>query len=496
MAFLPHFFRAVVQAFTLPHRRGGSPRRSSAGLSLESRVMLSVATPALVGHTAVGAGSDPAFEAPLSQLAKGDKASVSKGIDYSRLGNAVDALPPAQAIGQGGVALLGGGVDVDVAFRWMIDRMPGKDLSPGNSPGEFAGDFLILRASKSEGYNPYIYDMGGVNSVATLVVSTRSAANHPEVAQIISRAEAIFIAGGDQGDYVERWTNTPLQFALNARIQSGIPVGGTSAGADVLSQFIYSAEVNGVTSDVALANPFSNKVSLARDFVSPQSLPALGGTIVDTHFQVRDRMGRMAAFLARIDVAGWTAAPEQTLGIGLNEQTALLVEPEGLARVVGNSGGTIQPAVDFLRTPADALINCQPKQPLTYDRLEVARVTPGGTFDLSDWGSNWNSPGENTSFFTVTIRNGVLTTGPAATGSGSRRSLTGDIGWSARNSGSQSFSGSFPGTLGTLSGRRLMTVGDVPLATTRNPAATRFRRSGTTGDLLNPMPSPDEWLLA
>ena len=259
----------------------------------------------------------------------------------------------------------------------------------------------------------------------------------PEIAQIISRAEAIFIAGGDQGDYIERWTGTPVQTALSDRIRAGVPVGGTSAGADILSQFIYTAEVNGVTSDVALANPFANKVTLARDFVTPGALSALTGTIVDTHFQTRDRTGRMAAFLARIDKAGWTTAPEHPLGIGLNEQTALLVEPSGLARVVGNPGASSLPGVDFLRTPDDVTIVCEPKRALTYDHLEVARVTHGGTFDLANWESNWTNSRAFTSYFTVTIRDGVVTTAP-----------TGSSGLGVRSSGgSQASSGTSGGAV-------------------------------------------------
>ncbi|MFM8217985.1 MAG: hypothetical protein ACKOJF_03580, partial [Planctomycetaceae bacterium] len=115
-------------------------------------------------------------DAALTASGKVDKGSGANGVSYSRVGNAADAVPATGVTGQGGVALMGGGLDVDDAFRWMIDRMAGKDAVPGQSPGEFNGDFLILRASKSEGYNQYVYDFGGVNSVSTLVVPTRSSA--------------------------------------------------------------------------------------------------------------------------------------------------------------------------------------------------------------------------------------------------------------------------------------------------------------------------------
>jgi len=459
-------------------RRTGSLVSRPGGESLESRLVLN-ATLALQPTGAL----DPSAPTPL----KADKVSGANGVNYSRVGSSLDAVPAAGATGQGGVALLGGGLDVDQAFRWMIDRMAGKDGVPGQGTGEFAGDFLVLRAAKSEGYNQYIYDFGGVNSVSTLVVPTRQSAMSPEIAQIISRAEAIFIAGGDQGDYIERWTGTPVQTALSDRIRAGVPVGGTSAGADILSQFIYTAEVNGVTSDVALANPFANKVTLARDFVAPGVLSALTGTIVDTHFQTRDRTGRMAAFLARIDKAGWTTAPEHPLGIGLNEQTALLVEPTGLARVVGNPGASSLPGVDFLRTPDDVTIVCEPKRALTYDHLEVARVTHGGTFDLANWESNWTNSRAFTSYFTVTIRDGVLTTAPAGSSALGAKNAAGSQASSGTSGGAVAGMNSpagtsgavFRETAGTSTGGTSTSAGDslsLPLP------GTRVRKSRTPFD--------------
>jgi cyanophycinase-like exopeptidase len=69
----------------------------------------------------------------------------------------------------------------------MISRMGGK------------GDFLALRSYDIPGYDSYIYDFRGVNSVSTLVIANRAAAMDPAVAQIIRNADAIFIGGGAQG---------------------------------------------------------------------------------------------------------------------------------------------------------------------------------------------------------------------------------------------------------------------------------------------------------
>jgi cyanophycinase-like exopeptidase len=104
---------------------------------------------------------------------------------YTRLGNDADIVTEPTP----GVMLMGGGKDIDAAFQWMCDRSGG-------------GDFLVLRASGTDAYNPYIRDLCKLNSVATLVIPSREAANEKVVAERIRHAETIFIAGGERANYV------------------------------------------------------------------------------------------------------------------------------------------------------------------------------------------------------------------------------------------------------------------------------------------------------
>ncbi len=67
---------------------------------------------------------------------------------------------------------MGGGKDLDEAFRWLCDRAGG-------------GDLLVLRATGDDDYNPYIQRLCHLNSVATLVIPDRGAAEDPAVAKII-----------------------------------------------------------------------------------------------------------------------------------------------------------------------------------------------------------------------------------------------------------------------------------------------------------------------
>src|SRR3954451_6624275 len=161
----------------------------------------------------------------LLVLCLASSAFAAKQYSYFRVGNANDVTSSTTP----GTVLMGGGTDVDAAFQWMCQRS-------GN------GDFLVIRATGTDAYNPYIQQLcPGENSVATLIIPNAAAAADPFVATTIRNAEALWIAGGDQSNYINFWKSTPVQTSVNDLIARGAPIGGTSAGMNVLTQFIYSA---------------------------------------------------------------------------------------------------------------------------------------------------------------------------------------------------------------------------------------------------------------
>ncbi|MGB6801407.1 MAG: hypothetical protein WBE31_04015, partial [Candidatus Sulfotelmatobacter sp.] len=125
---------------------------------------------------------------------------------YIRQGSPQDAQTRTEA----GIAMMGGGNDLDEAFRWLCAKARG-------------GDFLVVRAHGGADYNPYVAGLCQMNSVATLVIPNRKAAQEPRVAEIIGQAEVIFIAGGDQSRYVNFWKGTPVEDAINAHVAAGKP---------------------------------------------------------------------------------------------------------------------------------------------------------------------------------------------------------------------------------------------------------------------------------
>ena len=274
--------------------------------------------------------------------------------DYFLTGNAADVAKKTSP----GFVLMGGGKDVDAAFRWLVQKAGG-------------GDVVVLRASGADGYNPYIYRMG-VDSVESMVIKTPEAARDPFVLERIRNAEALWIAGGDQWNYIRVWGASPMRAAMQAAIERGVPMGGTSAGLAVLGQFVFTAEKDSVTSAQALANPFHERVTVGSDFLD---IPILRGIITDTHFVARDRLGRLLVFLARILEDG---KAKEARGIAVDERTAALVEPDGRVAIVGDG-----PAY-FYRAAARPEV-CRPGTPLTFREIEVYRVKAGGAFDLKSW---------------------------------------------------------------------------------------------------------------
>jgi cyanophycinase len=257
---------------------------------------------------------------------------------------------------------MGGGPDVDEAFRWMA-RKSGR------------GDMVVLRATGADGYNDYIYAMGLVDSVETLVVKSREAAADPFVIDRINRAELIFIAGGDQSDYLTLWKGTPLHAALERALARRAPIGGTSAGLAVLGHFDFAAYNGTIDSIKALNNPYDRRLTLDRGFLMANGL---GGLIADAHLDTRDRMGRLVTFLARLVNAadGWLQ-PSEAGGIGVDVETALVID-NGTATRLGVG------SVYFLK-PTIAPTVCVPKQPLTFRNVMVDRLSGDGNFDLGTW---------------------------------------------------------------------------------------------------------------
>jgi cyanophycinase len=288
-----------------------------------------------------------------------------------------------------GIVLAGGGADNDHAMRWMLQRANG-------------GDVVVLRTSGSDGYNNYFFSQLGVqiNSVESLRITSRAGANDPYVEQRIREAELIFIAGGDQTTYYNNWRGTKAHEAITYLIEEKqITIGGTSAGMAVLSECFYIPQNQGIISTEALTNPFHINMQTIGygDFIN---IPILKSTITDTHFDQRNRAGRLMTFMAIMENSNGL----NSKGIALNERTAVCIDDNGLARVFGRSNRNDTYAY-FLQSncapPNSGPEVCLPGTPLTWNQNQEAVKVYAilgdddgtHTFNLNNWkigtGGQW-----------------------------------------------------------------------------------------------------------
>jgi len=271
-------------------------------------------------------------------------------------GNAADAQvsPTGPAL-----ILMGGGTDVDEAFHWAKPKIAG-------------GDIVVLRTSGADGYNDYLFtDIGQADSVETMLVTTKELANDPYVIWKIRHAESIFLAGGDQATYLTAWKDQGVEMALQDAWARGAVIGGTSAGCAVLGELMFAAYMDTVFSNEALADPYNMYMTMERDFLS---FSPLKSTITDTHFAQRDRMGRLVAFLGRLVTDGWSDVA-QVRGIGIDEQTALVVDDQGLGKVMGTGAVYV---VEATTPPAV----CQAGTNLDFSGLTYRKLVAGDEITL------------------------------------------------------------------------------------------------------------------
>jgi cyanophycinase-like exopeptidase len=281
-----------------------------------------------------------------------------------------------------GLCLMGGAGENDGAMIWFLEKANG-------------GDVLVIREGGLGGYNDYMYSELGVslNSVETISFESEEAATDPYVLQRLSEAEAIWMAGGDQGEYYDLWKDTPVMDAINDLLNvRGGALGGISAGMAIMAEAYFPALVGTVTSEEVLADPLANNVLLGYgDFIDA---PYLEGTITETHFNDPDRIryGRVMGFMARLQY-DQSISPK---AIASNEYCAVTIDGEGMARAWGEYPEFDDDYVYFLQeNPANTMGPeiIEADLPLTWIRNEEAvkvYKVPGTEeglheFNLNDW---------------------------------------------------------------------------------------------------------------
>ena len=231
------------------------------------------------------------------------------------------------------------------------------------------GHIVVLRASGGDGAQRDFWSSPvHPRAVSTVVFHSREAAFDQNIAHLLATADGIFLAGGDQADYLRFWSGTPVQEALNAHVRGGKPLAGTSAGLAVLGRYVYGClDGDSMDSARALADPLRSGNTLVTGFLD---LPRLEHVLTDSHFAERSRQGRLVAFMARLQHDAAVPDPEM-IGLGIDEETGLWVEPDGRARVYSRKDGSVW--WFHADRPAAALA---PRTPLQQNSVTWVRLSP------------------------------------------------------------------------------------------------------------------------
>jgi cyanophycinase len=197
----------------------------------------------------------------------------------------------------------------------------------------------------------------GVDGGDSVAVSPPPDALRPEALEAIEHATGLFFTGGDQLHITSMIGGTEMQALIHRRYERGLVIGGTSAGAAMMSN---SMIVGGGGED----NP---RVGAVR--IGP-GMDLLIGAMIDTHFSQRGRFGRLLTAVAHYP---------QDLGIGLDEKTAMMVNRNEF-EVVGEGAVTV---IDGGAMTYTSLPYAEEGEGLSLYGVRVHVLSHGARFDLS-----------------------------------------------------------------------------------------------------------------
>ncbi len=187
----------------------------------------------------------------------------------------------------------------------------------------------------------------GAESVSVLHSSDRKQADAAEFIKPLSEATGVWFGGGSQSRIADAYLGTAVEKAIDGVLKRGGIIGGTSAGAAIMSRVM-----------IASGNPQA-KVRTGLDL--------LPGTVIDQHFLARKRKPRLLVVLK--ERGG-------LVGVGIDEGTGLLVTGRRM-RVVGESTVTILLAASKTRPVREILLKSREFADLTaLRRAALARALP------------------------------------------------------------------------------------------------------------------------
>ncbi|WP_437722502.1 cyanophycinase [Sorangium sp. So ce861] len=201
----------------------------------------------------------------------------------------------------------------------------------------------------------HIFQQLGASEVTVLTIAARDDARNEAAMRQVERATGTFFTGGDQLRIMNRLGGTGVDTMLHRRCEEGMVVGGTSAGAAVMSStMIVEGETRSPRAGAVRTGP---------------GLELLPGVIIDQHFAQRGRIGRLLSVIGLFP---------HYLGVGIDEDTAIAVEGHR-ATVIGSGAVTI---VDAGCASFNDAVDTAPGGCITLSGVTLHSLPHGRSFDL------------------------------------------------------------------------------------------------------------------
>jgi cyanophycinase len=236
-------------------------------------------------------------------------------------------------------------------FQQFIQRAGGKDAKIVVLPQASS----LLETGKE--YSKVFKKLGVKNKPVSLEFRVRSQADNKKHLELLRQSTGIFIAGGTQMRLTSLLGGTKFEEELLAAYQRGAVIAGTSAGTAVQSKLMIAYGRGGPTPREGIARfgaglGFTDRI------------------VFDQHFRQRDRLGRLVYAIAMHPGA---------LGVGVDENTAAIVEADQHITVCGRNAVTILDGKSMQATNVPEITNARP---VAVSGLIVHVLTEGCSFDM------------------------------------------------------------------------------------------------------------------
>jgi cyanophycinase len=248
---------------------------------------------------------------------------------------------------------IGGALDFEEPriFQEFITRAGGKDAR-----------IVVLPQASSlpetgREYSQVFKRLGVKNKPVSLEFRDRAQADRKQHLELLRQATGIFIAGGTQMRLTSLLGGTKFEEELLAAYRRGAVIAGTSAGTAVQSKLMIAYGRGGATPREGIAR-FGTGFGFTERIV------------FDQHFRQRDRLGRLVYAISMHPGA---------LGVGVDENTAAIVEDDRHITVCGKNAITIVDGKNMKATNAPEITN---SRPVAVSGLLIHVLTEGCAFDM------------------------------------------------------------------------------------------------------------------